>query len=141
MQTLITKRDLQKVFAENYDLFSNLDEIMNDSYNDVLEMIQYDWWEKSTKRKVDQLFDQTKINPQSQLKKSIVYHCIVEYIIPLNSKNPGQGEDRENIKFYRESFEREYKLMLRRISYDFDDSGEIDQLTEVERSQPLVMDK
>jgi len=109
----------------------DFDDYFAKSTADIRRKLNIEWWQIRTSRINDisklsgssNEFDNTKLN-DSQFTRCAVYHCLAYYILPaLTTWNSDGDKFREMMTHFREKFEEEFDLILRK-GVEYDDDGD-----------------
>lgn len=109
--------------------------------NDIYRLLEIRWWpvrSKSDYRVTDiriyQEMNTAKLT-DSQFTRAAVFHCLQYYILPMLTKfDPDGDRFQEQMRHYKERFEEEFDLVLRK-GVEYDDDG--DGIVETSEKQPV----
>ena len=140
--SMLTISDVKEFQSDILEFgIQDFDEMFTKTEADILRRLHIDWWVvRSQKQPVVPVtstnsdFDENKLD-KTQFTRAAVFYCLGYYIYPMLSSFQPEGDKfQELMKYYREEFEREFELCLRR-GVRYDDDG--DSTYETSEKQPV----
>lgn len=129
MSAYATDEDLVAIVPDIFDHgVESFTAELNRSEDDVQRRIKTDWWMIEHD---PNLFDATKLKA-SEHTRTVIYHALAYYILPRLSNFQENDTFQNQMQFYRDRYQEEFKAVLNAgISYD-DDGDSVYSQSEID---------